>query len=121
MSLQVYVLGIYRTPDIAKLSEFDVILCDVFSRFDANDFGFIFEEFNLDTISVFTPYIWSNKMLSMTSGIVPIDVTGHMPVFIAFPVVSTNKGEYFIKYFRDHSKECLYLFEISLINFSDNN
>ena len=55
----------------------------------------------------------------MTLGTFPIDVTDHMPVFIAFPAVSTNRGEYFIKSFRDHSKECLDRFERSLINFAD--
>ena len=37
----IYVLGIYRSPDKAKLPEFDVILNYVLSRFDANDFVFI--------------------------------------------------------------------------------
>ena len=46
-------------------------------------------------------------MLELTSGIFPIDIMDHMPIFIAFPVVSSNRGEYFIKSFRDHSKECL--------------
>ena len=44
--------------------------------------------------------------------------TDHMPVFITFPVVSTIGGEYIIKSFRDHSKECLGSFERSLINFA---
>ena len=52
-------------------------------------------------------------MLELTSGIFPIDITDHMPIFITFPVVSANRGEYFIKSFRDHSKECLDLFESS--------
>ena len=30
-----------------------------------------------------------------------------MPLFFTFPAVSGNRGEYFIKSFRDHSKECL--------------
>ena len=42
-----------------------------------------------------------------------------MPIFITFPVVSANRGEYFIKCFRDQSKECLDCFERSLSNYVD--
>ena len=47
------------------------------------------------------------------------DVMDHMPVFIAFQVVSTNRGEYFIKSFRYQSKECLDRFQGSRINFAN--
>ena len=38
-------------------------------------------------------HIWSNNLLELTSGIFPI-MFNHLPVFIAFPVVSANCGEY---------------------------
>ena len=53
------------------------------------------------------------------SGIFPIEITDHMPIFITFPVVSAYRAEYFIKYFRDHSKKCLDWFEWSLSYYVD--
>ena len=50
----------------------------------------------------------SNKMLiELNSGIFSMDITDHMPIFNTFSIVSFNRCEYFIKSFRDHSKECL--------------
>ena len=59
-------------------------------------------------------------MLELTSGIFPIDITDHMPIFIKFPVVSANRGEYSIKSASDYySKGYLELFERSLRNYVD--
>ena len=55
----------------------------------------------------------------MTSGIFPNNDTDHVPVYFAFPVVSTNRGKYFIKSFGDNSRECLYRIERSLIKYDD--
>ena len=40
-------------------------------------------------------------------------------MFLSIPVVSTNRGKYFINSFRDQSRKCLDQFERSLINFAD--
>ena len=45
-----YVFGIYRPPDKAKLHQFDLLLIDVLSRFDAIDCVFLIGDLNLDTI-----------------------------------------------------------------------
>ena len=42
-----------------------------------------------------------------------------MPIFIKFPVVYANIGEYFIKSFRDYYKEYLDRFEKFLSNYVD--
>ena len=54
----------------------------------------------------------------MTAGIFPINITDYMLIFITLPVVSCNRGGYFVTFFRDHSKECLDRFERSLNNYA---
>ena len=44
----IFVIGIYRPPDKAKLPQFDEILSDVLTRFGAEDFAFLLCDFNLD-------------------------------------------------------------------------
>ena len=41
LSDSIFVVGIYRPPDIAKLTQFDAVLGDVLTRFGVNDCVFL--------------------------------------------------------------------------------
>ena len=111
----IFVIGINLPLDKVKLPPLYEIMSDVLARFGAQDWVFLVGDFNFNILSSnnqdvnsvinflshkFVPFInlptrgtactdhlWSNKMLELTSGIFPIPITDHMPIFITFPVV----------------------------------